>query len=133
MKFSFFKSKELDFKESNIRNALTALNAVKNILEHCTYDGVDNFKNRIPYLEEIEAAIKSKNAEVLRKLVINAELIGGAGAIWEINIDEENYRKEFDKQFPNFLDSLMQIGIKNGRLKQVRDGFIKINSNTSQQ
>ena len=119
---SFFNS-DLDFTESKIQLALTALVGVKNILEHCTYDGVDNFKSRIPYLEEIEAAIKSKDCELLKKLVINTELIGGAGAIWEINIYEENYKNEFDKQFPNFLDALMQIGIKNGRLKQVRDGF----------
>lgn len=122
MKFSFFNS-ELDFNESKIQSALTALKGVKNILEHCTYDGVDNFKDRIPYLEQIETAIISQNGDLLKKLVINAELIGGSGALWEINIHEEDYKQEFDRQFFNFLDSLIKIGIKNGRLKQVRDGL----------
>lgn len=122
MKFSFFNQK-LDFTQSKIESALTALNNVRNILESCTYDGIDNFKDRIPYLEEIKTAINFQDSDLLKKLVINPELIGGSGALWEINIHEENYRQEFDKQFPNFLDALIKIGIKNGRLTQVRDGF----------
>jgi hypothetical protein len=101
MKFSFFNS-DLDFGDAKVECALSALNSVKDVLKHCTYDGVYNYKYRIPYLKEIEAAIKVKNSDLLKKLVINSELIGGSGALWEIHINEENYKKEFDKYFFDF-------------------------------
>jgi len=60
-------------------------------------------------------------------LVISRELFGGAGALWEIYIEKPTEYKKFNNQFTEYVDLLTRMGIKNGRVKQIRKTMPKLN------
>lgn len=77
----------------------------------------------VDILSQIKLEALRHNEEEFKKLVISRELFGGAGALWEIWIEEEHLRIKFEKQFCDFVDLLKLMGIRNGRVNQVRKNF----------
>ena len=43
--------------------------------------------------------------------------------MWEIWIEDEKNQKAFEKCFCDFVDQVKSMGIDNGRVNQVREGF----------
>lgn len=60
----------------------------------------------VDILSQIKLEALRHNEEEFKKLVISRELFGGAGALWEIWIEEEHLRIKFEKQFCDFVDLL---------------------------
>ena len=119
--FDFFKrpEKTIDFSENNIK-ALTKLSdELGDILIKSGYGYV------VDYLSQIRMSADNHDNEKFKTLVISRELFGGSGAIWEIWIDDTELRKQFNKLFCDYIDLLKKMGIKNGRINQVRKYFDK--------
>jgi hypothetical protein len=119
--FDFFKKleKPIDFSDDNIK-ALTKLSdQLGDILIKSGYGyGVD-------YLSQIRLSADKHENERFKTLVISRELFGGSGAIWEIWIEDTELRKQFNIIFCDYIDLLKKMGVKNGRINQVRNYFDK--------
>lgn len=76
-------------------------------------------------LSQIRLAADKHDNERFKTLAISGELFGGAGAIWEIWIDDTELRLQFNKLFCDYIDLLIAMGVKNGRIDQVRKYFVK--------
>ncbi|WP_276371923.1 hypothetical protein [Chryseolinea sp. H1M3-3] len=74
-------------------------------------------------LSEIRLSATQRDKEKFKELVVSPDLFGGAGALWEIWIEDTDLRKKFEREFCRLVDHLKDIGIKNGRVDQVRKGF----------
>lgn len=119
--FEFFKRQEkpIDFSDENVKTLTKLSDQLGDILVKSGYGyGVD-------YLSQIRIAADIHDNETFKKLVISRELFGGSGAIWEIWIDDKELRRQFNKKFCQYVDLLKKMGIRNGRVKQVRNYFDK--------
>ncbi len=81
----------------------------------------------VDHLSQIRLSADKKNESEFRKLVISRELFGGAGALWEIYIENLAEYQKYNKQFSEYVDLLTQMGIKNGRVKQIQKTMRKLN------
>jgi hypothetical protein len=94
--------------------------------------GVDELKNQTTRLRETLqnngfssynfrlsnalAAAQIGDEIKFRELVISNEIFGGAGALWEIYIDDKFEYEKFNAQFSNYIEALIKIGIRNKRV-----------------
>lgn len=119
--FDFFKRQEklIDFSDENAA-ALTKLSDQlgDTLIKSGFGFGVD-------HLSQIRLAADRHDNEEFKKLVISKELFGGSGAIWEIWIEDKQLQNQFNRQFCDYIDLLKTMGIRNGRVNQVRSYFKK--------
>ncbi|MBV9989467.1 MAG: hypothetical protein JO301_17435 [Chitinophagaceae bacterium] len=107
----------IDFSEKNVDELCRLILLINKTL---TDENLDHY---IKHLSLIQQAAKERDKKLFKKLVMNALLFGGAGALWELDIPDKQKKKAFDIAFCSFVDHLKIMGIKNGRINQVRDGF----------
>ena len=120
--FDFWKKNTpIDFSEQNI----SELNQKSDILGQTLIDNGLGFY--VDYLSQIRLSADNKNESEFRKLVVSRELFGGAGALWEIHIDNPTEYRKFNKLFTEYIDLLKRMGIKNGRVNQIRKTMPKLN------
>ena len=121
--FDFLKKKKkpIDFSDKNV----SELTLKSNLLGQILIDNGLGFY--VDHLSQIRIAADNKNESEFKKLVISRELFGGAGALWEIHIENPIEYKKFNKHFTEYIDLLTRMGIKNGRVKQIRNTMPKLN------
>lgn len=121
--FDFLKTKKIsiDFSDENV----SELTLKSDLLGQTLID--NGFGFYVDHLSQIRLSADKKNESEFRKLVISRELFGGAGALWEIYIENPTEYKKFNKQFSEYVDLLTRMGIKNGRVKQIRKTMKKLN------
>ena len=119
--FDLFKrpEKTIDFSDENVA-ALTKLSDQlgDTLIKSGFGFGAD-------HLSQITLAADRHDNEEFKKLVISRELFGGSGAIWEIWIEDKQLQNQFNRQFCDYIDLLKKMGIRNGRVNQVRSYFKK--------
>jgi hypothetical protein len=121
--FDFWKKKKIpiDFSEQNI----SELTQKSDLLGQTLINNGLGFY--VDYLSKIRLAADNKNESEFKELVISRELFGGAGALWEIHIENQTEYKKFNKQFCEYLDLISRMGIKHRALKQTRKLMPKLN------
>jgi hypothetical protein len=121
--FDFLKKKKIsiDFSDENV----TELTLKSDLLEQTLIENGKGFY--VDHLSQIRLAADNKNESEFRKLVISRELFGGAGALWEIYIENPTEYKKFNKQFSEYVDLLTRMGIRNRRVKQISKTMHKLN------
>jgi hypothetical protein len=115
------KKKPIDFSELNV----SELTLKSDLLGQTLIDNGLGFY--VDYLSEIRLAAENKNESEFRKLVISRELLGGAGALWEIHIENQTEYRKFNSQFCDYLDLISEMGIKHRALRQTRKLMPKLN------
>lgn len=111
----------INFSDENILELNSTINKLCDIIVNAGFDVYVNL------LIEINKSAKEKNEEKFNNLIINSSLFGGAGAMWEIWIENDNMRVKFEKEFCLFVDVIKKMGIKNSRIDQVRGILSKLN------
>jgi len=116
--FDFFrKDKKIDFADENIEELSRMTIELGDTLMRA------NLGIYVDYLACIRLAAEQHDIETFKKKVISRELFGGAGALWEIWIEDKQLRRTFNEQFCEYVDLLKKMGIRNGRINQVRKSF----------
>lgn len=109
-----FTNNEIDFSEDKTNLLINVTEKLNDILTKA------NFFVYTSLLENIKNAAISKNEDEFIELVGNNALFGGAGALWEIYIENEYKRIEFNRLFCSYIDNLKLMGINNNRINQIR-------------
>lgn len=113
------RKKTIDFSEVNVQVLTKLSDEMGDTLIKA------GFGFWVDYLSQIRLAADKRNEEEFKKLIISNELFGGAGAIWEVWIEDRQLRAKFNKQFCDYIDLLKSMGIENGRVNQIRSSFDK--------
>jgi hypothetical protein len=121
--FNFFKKKKIpiNFSEKNIAE----LNQKSDLLGQTLIENEMGFY--VDYLSQIRLAAYNKNESEFKKLVISRELFGGSGALWEIHIENLTEYRKFNKQFSEYINLITEMGIRNGRVRQIQKTMPKLN------
>ncbi len=115
--FNLFKRKrpDLDFSSKNLARLEDSIKKLKTILSEAGYGYYHNRLNNI-----FAVAIEKDQENFKNRILVN-DLFGGSGAMWEIGIEDEELQNQFDSYFIEFIDTIKSIGVKNGRINQVRN------------
>jgi len=121
--FDFLKKKKIpiDFSEKNIAE----LTRKSDLLGQTLIENGMGFY--VDYLSQIRLAADNKNESEFKKLVISRELFGGSGALWEIHIENPTEYSKFNKLFSEYIDLITQMGIRNGRVRQIQKTMPRLN------
>lgn len=107
------KTEQIDFSESYVSQLIEMSDSLGQTL-------IDNgFGFYVDYLSKIRLAAENSNEIDFKKLVISSELFGGSGALWEIYIENQKEYLKFNRLFTEYVELLIQMGIKSGRVKQI--------------
>jgi len=120
--FGFFKKKNIliNFSDENVSELAQKSDLLGQTL-------IDNgLGNYVDHLSRIRLAADNKNESEFKDLVLSRELFGGAGALWEIYIESPTEYKKFNAQFSEYVELLTRMGIRNGRVKQIRKTMQKL-------
>lgn len=117
------KKTQIDFSNENVSELIQK----SDLLGQTLIDNGLGFY--VDHLSQIRIAADNKNEVEFKKLVTSRELFGGTGALWEIHIESSDEYKRFNKQFIKYIDLLIRMGIKNGRVKQIWKTLSKMNKN----
>lgn len=120
--FDFLKKKKIpiDFSDKN----LLELTQKSDLLGQTLID--NGLGNYVDHLSQIRLAADNKNESEFKELVLSRELFGGAGALWEIYIENPTEYKKFNTQFSEYINLLTRMGISNGRVEQIRKTMRKL-------
>ncbi len=122
--FDFFNKRlTIDFSDDNIERLTKLSDELGETLMKV------NLGFYVDFLAQIRLAAERHDTEDFKKKVISRELFGGAGALWEIWIEDKQLQTKFNKQFCDYVDLLKKMGIKNGRVNQVRKVFNLLDKN----
>lgn len=75
----------------------------------------------VSHFDGIERAAKSGDEGSFRRLVVNNTLFGGSGALWEKGWERREDAIRFCRAYAGFIDVLHSLGIRNSRIKQVKE------------
>lgn len=111
---NFWRKKKLpiDFSNDKISRLIEKTDLLEKVL---IKNGLDY---HVDYLSQIRLAAENKNELEFKKLVISNKLFGGSGALWEIHIENLNEYEKFNKHFFDYVELLIQMGIRNRCVKQ---------------
>ena len=113
----FRKEQKIDFTHENIEKLTKLTIELGDTLIR------SNLGIYVDNLSGIRLAAEQHDTETFKKKVISRELFGGAGALWEIWIEDKQLRRTFNEQFCEYVDLLKKMGIRNERINQVRKSF----------
>ncbi len=105
------------FSSDNVESLSTLVDEISDTL---TKSGFELYNDHLMYIVQ---SAESGNSEKFKNLVIDPILFGGAGALWEIWIEDRELKQKFNQQFCRLVDHLRKMGIRNSRIDQVRRGF----------
>jgi hypothetical protein len=107
----------VDFSDDNVIQLATLIDTLGDTLVKAGYGFY------VDHLSQIKLAAERHDEREFEKHAISRELFGGAGAMWEIWIEDKLLRVKFGDQFCQFVDLLKKMGVSNGRVNQIRKDF----------
>ncbi|PKP18637.1 MAG: hypothetical protein CVU07_01535 [Bacteroidetes bacterium HGW-Bacteroidetes-23] len=110
----------INFSDENISEFRQKSNTLEEIL---LKNGLGLY---VDYLSKIRIAAENKNELEFKEIVISRELFGGSGALWEIHIENPIEYQNFNKHFSEYVKFFIQMGIRNGRVKQIQETINKL-------
>ncbi|MCE7057248.1 hypothetical protein LZF95_21385 [Algoriphagus sp. AGSA1] len=112
----FKKTYNIDFKKENIEGFTTLLTEIYEILRDSAYT------TQAHWVIQILSAVQREDKDMFKAKVVSAELLGGAGSVVDVWIEDEEKMKRLD----NLMNSFLELTIKSGlNHRAVRSRIIK--------
>jgi len=117
----FIKNKrnKYNIREEDLDNFLLILNNILNILNNAEHNAQSGFINKLINL------VIQKETSLFIELVNGIEMWGGAGAVWEVCIDNKEDAKSFKKEILNLINLMDDTNILGKGIKPIRRLFEK--------
>jgi hypothetical protein len=104
----------VNLNAQNIKSFDIIINSLIEVLNQSGYN------NRINYLEDILESVHEMDLDKYKKFVVNSSLFGGAGALWEIWIEDSILQARFNKLFIDLINEIERTGIYEPRINQIK-------------
>ena len=101
----------VEFTEENKEMFNDLLTEIYKILRDSTYTAQAN------WIKEILFTVQKEDPNLFKQKVISAELLGGAGSVVDVWIEEEEEMKKLDSLLTDFLELTFKSGLKHRALK----------------
>jgi hypothetical protein len=111
--FGLFKNRtyQIDFSEDNKERFTTLLTEIYEILRDSAYSAQAN------WIIQILLTIQNEDKEDFKQKVISAELLGGAGSVVDVWIENEKKMKRLDSLMNDFLELTVKSGLNHRAVK----------------
>lgn|SRR5690554_995454 len=121
--FGLFKNRtyQIDFSENNKERFTTLLTEIYEILRDSAYSAQAN------WIMQILSTIQNEDKEEFKQKVISAELLGGAGSVVDVWIEDEKKMKRLDSLMNDFLELTVKSGLNHRAVKSRMTRKIKNN------
>lgn len=101
---------EIDFSEDKERFEIL-LTEIYEILQGSAYSAQAN------WIKQILSAVLNEKQEEFKRKVISAELLGGAGSVVDVWIEDEDIMKRLDSLMNSFLELTIKSGLNHRAVK----------------
>ncbi|WP_305983608.1 hypothetical protein [Roseivirga thermotolerans] len=121
--FGLFKKRtyQVDFSKENKERFTTLLTEVYEILRDSAYSAQAN------WIMQILSAAQQEDQGKFKDKVISAELLGGAGSVVDVWIEDEKKMKRLDSLMNEFLELTVKSGLNHRAVKSRMTRKIKKN------
>ena len=104
--FGLFKKRtyQVDFSEENKERITILLTEIYEILRDSAYSAQAN------WILQILSAVQQEDQRKFKDKVISAELLGGAGSVVDVWIEDEEKMKRLD----SFINDFLELTVKSG-------------------
>lgn len=111
--FKIFKrqSEQIVFTEENKELFTSLLTDIYVILRDCAYS------HQADWIMQILSSVQSENTKVFKEKVISVELLGGAGSVVDVWIEDKEKMERLDELMNSFLELVMKSGLNNRSIK----------------
>lgn len=111
--FGLFKKRsyQIDFSEENKERFKTLLTEIYEILRDSAYSAQAN------WIMQILSSVHKEDSEMFKQKVISTELLGGAGSVVDVWVEEDEKMKRFDSLMNDFLELTVKSGLKHRAIK----------------
>ena len=111
--FGLFKRQkdEIDFKKENKEQFTALLNEIHEILRDSAYSTQAN------WIKQILSAVELEDKNLFKERVISANLLGGAGSVVDVWIEDEEKQKRLDDLITSFLGLTIKSGLNHRAVK----------------
>jgi len=99
------RTKQIKFTEENTEQFNALLTEIYEILRDSAYTAQAN------WIKDILFAVQKKDPDLFKEKVIFAGLLGGAGSVRDVWIEEEIKMKKLDSLMNNFLELTFKSGL----------------------
>ena len=116
--FGWFNKKtdQIHFDEENKEQFTSLLTEIYEILRDSAYTA------QADYIKDILFAVQKEDREMFKRKVISAELLGGAGSVIDVWIEEDNKMKKLDILINDFLELTVKSGLNH---RYIRSRMVK--------
>jgi len=117
----FIKSKRNNnnLREEDLDNFLLVLKDISKILNDAGHNAQSGFIDKLINL------INQREMNLFIKLINGVDMWGGAGAVWEVYIDNKEDAKSFEKEILNLINLMDDTNILGKGIKSIRRLFEK--------
>ncbi|SNZ01236.1 hypothetical protein [Flagellimonas pacifica] len=111
--FGIFKKRtyQIDFSEDNKEQFTTLLTEIHEILRDSAYSAQAN------WMMQILSTVDKEDQEGFKSKVISAELLGGAGSVVDVYLDDEESRNRLGYLMNTFLRLVIKSGLNHRAVK----------------
>lgn len=107
----FKKTYNINFNEKNKERFTTLLTEIYEILRDSAYSAQAN------WVMQILSTVQKEDKEMFKEKVISAELLGGAGSVVDVWIEDEEKMKRLDSLMNSFLELIIESGLNHRAVK----------------
>jgi len=121
--FELFKNRtyKVDFSKTNKERFTNLLTEIYEILRDSSYTGQAN------WIMQILAAVQQEDQGKFIDKVVSADLLGGAGSVVDVWIEDEKKMKRLDSLMNDFLELTIKSGLNHEVVKSRMTRKIKKN------
>ena len=115
--FDFFKRQNkynLDITESDSDKYLIILSDIAHILVK------SELNEQVKIINNLSDLLKQKEYSRFKQSINSIEMWGGAGAVWEVYIEDKDLARMFEKQMINLIDLMEKTKILGRGIKPIK-------------
>jgi hypothetical protein len=115
--FGFRGNKNFELVVLERQNYLAILTKMPQCLEAAGHNA------QAKVVEKLIGLIDTNDLELFTKQINNIGMWGGAGAVWEVYIEDKNKAKEFQKEIIHLIDLMEKTNILGRGIKPIKKAF----------
>jgi len=105
---------QLNLANADLIKYQNILSALYNILEETNNSPQANI------ILDVQNALNKKNYNDIRKVLNSVDMWGGAGAVWEVYIDNEIQEKKFKQEIIKLIDLMEETNLLGSGIKRIK-------------
>lgn len=113
------KDDNLKFSNEDVKSYLCIFHELKQYLQRAKCDA------QIKAIQNLEELLQKQDYALFVKALNGVDIWGGAGAVWEVYIENKNDERNFEMGMVNLIDLMEKTNVMGGGISPIRKIFKK--------